>query len=81
MQQINLEKDNIIEATVISNAKADGIFEISSNKYKIKTTKKPVDGKANKDIINLFKKKGYDVEILKGLKSSKKLLKIKDVYK
>jgi uncharacterized protein (TIGR00251 family) len=79
MTTINLEKNKIIEATVIPNTKQETIETIGLDKYKIKITEKPIKDKANKQIIKLFKKKGYVVEILKGQKTSKKIIKIVDV--
>ena len=76
MSKLNLEKNKVIEITVIPNAKTENIQEISENHYKIRVTEKPIKDKANKNIIDLFKKKGYEVKIIKGQKSSKKLLKI-----
>jgi uncharacterized protein (TIGR00251 family) len=81
MNTINLEKNKIIEATVTTNAKEQDIIFINPDKYKIKVTEKPVNDKANKQIIKLFKKKGYLVEMIKGQKSSKKLIRIVDFTK
>ncbi len=79
MHKLNLEKNKIIEATVIPNARTKELEMIEPNKYKIKVTEKPIKDKANKQVIKLFKEEGYIVDILKGQKSSKKIIKIVDV--
>ncbi len=79
MNKLTLKKNNIIELAVTTNTKTQNLEQTTINKYKIKLKEKPIKDKANKEIINLFKKKGYLIEILKGKKSSKKLVKIVDI--
>ncbi len=78
MNKLNIEKNQIIETTIIPNTKTQQIEELAKNKYKIKITEKPIKNKANKEIINIFKKRGCLVEIIKGQKSSKKKIRIID---
>lgn len=79
MKTINLEKNKVIEATVIPNTNQETIETIGPDKYKIKIKEKPIKNKANKQIIKLFKEKGYVVDILKGQTTSKKIIKVLDV--
>jgi len=52
-------------------------FDKQKNVYKVAVKAKPLEGKANKEIINFFSKKlKKRVMIVRGLKSKEKVLKI-----
>lgn len=69
----------IIELKVTAGAKSSG-FKRENGIYYLRINAKAIDGKANKAIIdflsNLLKIKKRDVEIIKGERSGKKLLKL-----
>lgn len=69
----------IIEVKVTAGSKSNS-FRKDNNLYYIRIMAKAIDGKANKAIIdfisNELKIKRKDIEIIKGEKSSKKLLSI-----
>ena len=70
-----------IDVKVITRAKKEGIEEISRDNYRIKISCTPEKGKANKKITEIlsreFKIKKQGIRIVKGLKSSKKIIEIK----
>jgi uncharacterized protein (TIGR00251 family) len=76
MNNLNLEKGQIIKLQVVSNSKKELLEKIDNNSYKIKITALAIKGKANKEILKFFKKQGYNVDIIKGKLSSNKILKI-----
>ncbi|HOD89582.1 MAG TPA: DUF167 domain-containing protein [archaeon] len=78
MQDLNFKKDEFITLQIISNSNKKEILPID-NGYKVKLTKLPVKGQANKELISYFKDLGYIIEIIKGQKSNTKLIKIKEV--
>ncbi len=78
MNNLNLEKGQIIKLQVISNSKKDMLEKIDAENYKIKTTAVAIKGKANKEILKVFKKQGYTVDIIKGRLSNHKLIKVLD---
>ena len=72
----------IIEVKVITNAKKDEVIKLDEeDKYKLKVTAPPVDGKANKKVIEVlskyFKTKKSSIKIKKGEKSHNKIIDIK----
>ncbi len=48
----------------------------NENKLKVKIQSPPKDGKANAELIKFFKKNGIKIEIVKGLKSRDKIIRI-----
>ncbi len=69
-----------INIKVITNAKRTEIVEESNNCLKIKLKSRPIKGKANEELIKLLAEK-YNIskskiEIIKGLTSKNKLVKI-----
>lgn len=70
---------NII-VKVITNAKQTEVIEEKNNHLKIKLRATPIKGKANAELIKLLSKKfqvsNSQVEIIKGLNSKNKLVKI-----
>ena len=68
-----------IEAKVTAGAKSNG-FKKENGIYYIRITAKAIDGKANKSIIEFLAKelnlKKKDIEIIRGEKSSKKIISI-----
>jgi len=74
--KINLEKSEILEVDVICNSKKEDIELLENRKLKVRLKALPVEGKANKRLMELFKENGYRVEILKGSKSHHKVIKI-----
>ncbi|MDD2807638.1 MAG: DUF167 domain-containing protein [Patescibacteria group bacterium] len=70
----------IFEVTVITNAKQSKIVEEADHFLKVKLTAIPEKGKANTELIKILAKK-FDVsksqiEIVKGLTTKKKLVRI-----
>ncbi|MFA7662551.1 MAG: DUF167 domain-containing protein [Patescibacteria group bacterium] len=69
-----------INIRVIPKAKQNKVVQEGEN-YKVWLTTAPVDGKANKELINIlsefFKLKKSQIEILKGHKSRDKIIEIK----
>lgn len=70
------EKNQILTLQVICNSDKQDLQKIDDNTYKLKIRSQAQKGKANKEILEFFKNKGHKVEIIKGEKSNKKLLKI-----
>ncbi|WP_295153911.1 DUF167 domain-containing protein [uncultured Brachyspira sp.] len=68
-----------IEVKVTAGAKSNS-FKLENGAYSIRIMAKAIDGKANKAIIDFLSDeldiKKRDIEILKGEKSSKKLISI-----
>ncbi len=61
---------------VKTNAKENKI-ELDGNTYRVSIKEKPVEGKANKAIIKLFKKElNQNIRIIRGLKSREKTIEI-----
>ncbi|MFH1286193.1 MAG: DUF167 domain-containing protein [Candidatus Magasanikbacteria bacterium] len=74
MQKINL--------TIIPRSSKNEIIQLSEDSYKIKLTAAPVDGEANKKLIEFLNKEWKvsksKITIVKGLKSRNKVIKIED---
>lgn len=67
-------KNGLINLKVIPNSsKSEFVFD---EKLKVKINAPPEDGKANAELIKLFKKAGLKIQIVKGLKSNDKIVKI-----
>ena len=72
---LRYSKNNLIQLRIVPNSsKNELIFE--ENRIKVKIKSIPEDGKANSELIKFFKKNGLKIEILKGLKSREKFIKI-----
>lgn len=74
-------KEEIIEIKIITRANKNEIIKDEQNKIiKIKITTLPIDGQANKKIIELlsyeYKTAKTNIEIIKGLKNKNKKIKI-----
>ena len=69
----------LINIRVIPNAKRNNVSE-EQGKLKVHVSAPAVDGKANKALIKVlaeyFKIKKNDIQIIKGLKSREKIVKI-----
>jgi uncharacterized protein (TIGR00251 family) len=77
---MNFTKNQVINLQVICNSsKSPEIICIDKDNYKLKINSQPIKGKANKEIIQTFKDYGYKIEIVKGQKSNKKIIKIIDL--
>lgn len=78
---MNFTKNQVINLQVICNySGSPKIICIDKDTYKLRINSQPVKGKANKEIIEKFKDYGYKIEIVKGQKSNKKIIKIIDLY-
>lgn len=51
-------------------------FDVNRKALRVNIKAKAEQNKANIEIIKFFKKLGYDISIVKGLKSKEKILKI-----
>ena len=75
----------IIKVKIIPNASKDEIVELNDDLLKIKISSPPIDGKANKKLIdflsNHFKINKSSIRILKGLKSKIKEIEINNLDK
>ncbi len=85
MLEITEKKDSIIiPVKVIPKSSRDNI-KLENDILKIKVTAAPVDGKANKSVINYISKflhiSKKSVQIISGLTSRKKVLVLKGVTK
>ena len=78
--QLQFTKGEIITLQVTCNSAKRDIVKIDDH-YKIKLKSLPLKGKANRELIDYFKEIGYRTEIVKGEKSSTKVLKVLDIYK
>jgi len=74
--KIDLEKSEILEVDVICNSKKEDIELLVGRKLKVKLKALPMEGRANKRLIELFKENGYRIEILKGITSHHKVIKV-----
>lgn len=74
-----IESGEPFEIKVITKSSSDKIY-LENEAIKVKIREIPEDGKANKAIINLlsktFKIPKKNIEIIRGAKSSNKILKI-----
>lgn len=71
----------VINIKVTANARKNEVVE-EDGRYKVYVSSPAVDGKANKKVIEVlaehFKVKKNQIEILQGLKSREKVIKIED---
>lgn len=69
-----------ITVKVIPGASKDSVEEIGLNQFKVKTTKKAINGQANEAVIQLlagyFKIKPNQIEILRGETSRQKVVEM-----
>ena len=76
-----MEKGVVIKVKLLPRSSRNHIVGIEEDRYRIKVTAPPVDGKANAALIKLLSKKleipGRDIEILSGHTSRLKTLRIK----
>ena len=72
--------EKIYEVLVKPNAKKVKITKLDDNTFEIHLKSQPIKGAANKELIVLlskhFKVSKSSVEIIKGMKSTKKIIKI-----
>jgi hypothetical protein len=75
---INLEKNQIIEIWAKPKSSKSNIeYDKEKDKYIVYLNSPPEDGKANNELIKLFKKQyGVKVELISGEKGRKKIIKI-----
>jgi len=67
-----------LEIKVKPGTKTNSIKENENGSLVITMKQKPVDNKANLELKKMLKKKyNWDVEILKGLKSKNKIIKVR----
>lgn len=78
-----MEKGVVIKVKLLPRSSRNHIAGKEEDRYKIKVTAPPVDGKANEALIKLLAKKlgipGRDVEILSGHTSRLKTIRIQDL--
>lgn len=70
----------IISITVLPKSSKNEIFPLADGSYKIKITAAPVDGEANKKLIELISEY-FDIsksciEIVKGIRRKKKIIEL-----
>ncbi len=75
-KKINFQKGEILEVNVICNSKKNEIELLEGKKLKVRLKAIPVDGKANRRLVELFKENGYGIKIIKGEKSHHKIIEI-----
>lgn len=79
MEEIIFKNNGLLNIKVITKSSKNEIF-LDNGVIKVKITEVPENGKANKAIINLFSKTfkipKNKINIIKGLKSSNKTIKI-----
>ena len=79
MEEIIFKNNGLLNIKVITKSSKNEIF-LDNGVIKVKITEAPENGKANKAIINLFSKTfkipKNKINIIKGLKSSNKTIKI-----
>ncbi len=72
----------IIKVKVIPRSSQNKVVEEKAGFLKVKLTSAPVDGEANKELIKIlakhFKTAKSNIEIVGGLKSKEKIIKIHD---
>ncbi len=77
----NSDSDITLDIKVITNAKQNSIEFLEDGLIKLRISTVPVEGKANKEIIEylskIFNKRRGDIVILKGEKNSHKVILIK----
>jgi|GEM_PF-1108062 len=79
MQKSNellLRNDEVITLQVVCNSKDQSIERLQDGSYKIKIKSIAQKGKANKELIDFMKDLGYKIEIVRGDKSHRKIIKI-----
>lgn len=78
-----MEKGVVIKVKLLPRSSRNHIAGKEGNRYKIKVTAPPVDGKANEALIKLLAKNlgipGRDIEILSGHTSRLKTIRIQDL--
>lgn len=79
MEEIIFKNNGLLNIKVITKSSKNEIF-LDNGVIKVKITEVPENGKANKAIVNLFSKTfkipKNKINIIKGLKSSNKTIKI-----
>jgi len=73
---ISLQRSSVLKVTVICNSKIEVIEQINDKELKVRLKALPLEGRANRRLMELFKENGYRIEILKGAKSHSKVIKI-----
>jgi uncharacterized protein (TIGR00251 family) len=69
--------ERVLEITVKVNQAKTEIIEEKDNYLKVSLRAKPVEGEANQELIKFLKKKfKADVEIIRGITSNKKLIRM-----
>lgn len=78
-----MEKGVVIKVKLLPRSSRNHIVGKAEDRYKIKVTAPPVDGKANAALIKLLARKlgipGRDIEILSGHTSRLKTIRIQDL--
>jgi len=71
----------IIQLKVQPRASREKVVKVSSEEYKVYTTKPALDGKANKAIIELLAEflgvKRYNIKMIRGEKTRNKIVEIR----
>jgi len=69
--------EDYISVLVKTNKKEDRVIAISPSEYIVELREKPIKGKANEALVKLLRHYfNSKVEIVKGLKSRKKIIRI-----
>ena len=76
LQSIESRGENKIEIKVVPNAPALEVKPLSPKKLLLYIPEKPEKGKASAFLISLFRRAGYNIEILRGKKSREKLVSL-----
>ena len=76
--KLQFKKGEILNLHIICNSRLRNI-ELNGKIYKVKLTSLAIKGKANNELINLFKNLGYKIKIVRGERSNNKLIKILEV--
>lgn len=63
------QKNQVLTLHVVCNAKKTDLQRLDEGNYRLKLGSLPIAGKANKEIIQIFKDMGYNIKIIKGEKS------------
>jgi len=69
----------IIKVKVFPGSGRQEIVEISDREYKVYLKKQAIEGKANMELVRLWKKyTGKHIKVIKGLKSRNKVIEIEE---
>lgn len=75
ISKLEIDRGEILDVIVLCNSKFQEISK-DNETYRVRLKSSPLKGKANLELLKLFKSLGYNVEIIKGKLSNKKTLKV-----